>query len=663
MKFNVTTSGEPHLLSGFGGTCLGHRYSATDKYITRDGSPYIYRMGELHFSRLSERDWERELLKMKAGGIEIVASYLFWIHHEETEGEFDFSGSRSVRSFCELCRRLDMPFFLRIGPWAHGEARNGGFPDWLIEKCGGRSGTRTNKTPYLDYVKRYFARVREELMGLEDVIIGIQVENELRDRPQHIELLKEYLVELGFDPPFWSATAWGGGGASKNLPRNGFLPMYGGYPEAPWSPKLTPILDQDTYFFADGRGSAGIGNDLLGEYSLPDEKEPTLPYLTCELGGGNQVTYHRRPIISADDIAAMTVCSIGSGVNGLGYYMYHGGANPAGRLSTLQETRSVGDTNDYPCFSYDFQSPLGGCGQIRDSYFRLRSIFDFITACGEALAPMPAFMPDRRPSSLSDTATPRMALRSDGRRGFLFVNNHIHGAGMPPLNEHIVVSFVDGAAELDLSLSKGATGIIPLRFPIGSLSASYVSAMPVSVSDSELVFEPNKGIRPEICLEDGTVIPLCGTVELGGVRVTLRQAEAPTSTRLTPVEVRQRERLLSDAPFDHITNRDGSPLEPAETVEYVLTPPTGTAYLVIDAVGNAAAMYHGDEFFDDFYLYGDRWICDIRGRGSHTPLVLKILPLTEENKKKIYFERDIACGNVKPRVYAAASEDIGYILR
>ena len=56
-------------------------------------------MGEFHFSLYPERFWEEELLKMKAGGVQIVATYLFWIHHEEIEGRFDWSGQRGLLSF------------------------------------------------------------------------------------------------------------------------------------------------------------------------------------------------------------------------------------------------------------------------------------------------------------------------------------------------------------------------------------------------------------------------------------------------------------------------------------------------------------------------------------------------------------------------------------
>ena len=73
---------------------------------------------------------------MKAGGLNIVSAYTIWIHHEEEEGVFDFSGCRDLGTFVRLCRKVGIYMFLRIGPWIHGEVRNGGFPDWLQDKSG-----------------------------------------------------------------------------------------------------------------------------------------------------------------------------------------------------------------------------------------------------------------------------------------------------------------------------------------------------------------------------------------------------------------------------------------------------------------------------------------------------------------------------------------------
>lgn len=88
---------------------------------------------------------------MKAGGISIVATYVFWIHIEQDEGVFDWSGNNNLRQFIELCGKHQIDALVRIGPFAHGECRNGGIPDWMY----GRSfRLRSNDEEYLAYVKK-----------------------------------------------------------------------------------------------------------------------------------------------------------------------------------------------------------------------------------------------------------------------------------------------------------------------------------------------------------------------------------------------------------------------------------------------------------------------------------------------------------------------------
>jgi hypothetical protein len=69
------------------------------RYLTLNGKPWLPVMGEFHFSRYPESQWEEEILKMKAAGVNIVATYVIWIHHEEIEGQFDWKGQRDLRAF------------------------------------------------------------------------------------------------------------------------------------------------------------------------------------------------------------------------------------------------------------------------------------------------------------------------------------------------------------------------------------------------------------------------------------------------------------------------------------------------------------------------------------------------------------------------------------
>ena len=653
MNFTIPTPARGSELPRFGGECLGHTYAANTVCLTRDGKPWIYRMGELHFSRVPADDWENELRKLRAGGIEVVSSYVIWIHHEETEGRFDFSGNRDLRRFVSLCRSLGMPFFLRVGPWAHGEVRNGGFPDWLLEKCGGADHTRQSEEPYLGYVRRFFGRIYEEIRDLSDAILGIQVENELYRNAPHMAQLCDMLSEIGFRAPFLTATGWGPGGYA-DIPRGRLLPVYGGYPEAPWTPHTDPITNNDTYCFNARRGSVWIGADRFGNDAKTDARPQTpaseYPYLTCEVGGGNQVTYHRRPLIPSADVAAGVVCRLGSGANGIGYYMYRGGRNPVGK-TTMQESRATGYKNDYPIVSYDFQAPVGECGQVRESYFALRTIHRFLNACGETLAPMPPTLPDSGPTDPADPGPFRCAVRSDGKRGFLFFNNHIHGVATPPRNETVTVCLPGGEppVEIALAVAPGGYGILPFRFPIGRETAEWVGAMPVSVGKDEIRFAPVAGVEPVICLRGGNRVPIEGTV--GGVRVVLETPEKRPEPTLATCRVERLGTRPDDPAFAHLQNRDGSPLAPAEVIDHVATVSENARFLVVRAAGNLAAIRANGQLLGDFFLDGEDWWVDVRTLPKPAQLTLTIRPMTAPDRAKIYLETAMPLGEYPPEVF------------
>lgn len=621
------------------GTAAGHKYAAVKSTLLRDGKPYIYRMGELHYSRVHACDWERELAKMKSGGIDCVASYVIWNHHEDTEGSFDFAGDRDLRRFVDICEKLDLPFFLRIGPWAHGEALYGGFPEWLVKK---NCRLRTCDEEYLSYVCRYFEAVYEQLKTSKN-IIGIQVENEKSDDAEYMQCLYDMLREIGFSAPFWSATAW----HRAQLPPC-LLPMYGGYPDAPWAGHTHKLDPNANFFFSHVREDHVIGEDLMGISSGEPNPEVNIedyPYLTCELGAGNQNTYHRRPIFNAADIAAMAICKLGSGANGLGYYMYHGGVNPTARrddgtLITYQESRESGYPNDCPIVSYDFQAPLGDCGQIRESYYALKEIHDFVETVGEALALMPAAFPEQMPKDLADTETVRIAVRSDGHSGFVFYNNHVHGGNMPEKTVELTIKTLDSSLTVPLTLPANESGIIPFNFAIGSERVRWVTAMPVGRTDKAIEFVPLNGVKPQVCFTSGRIAPLSEIGEIGGVKITLCEKSHVQPQPWQKLAVEQKPNVLTFEAFAHIIRLDGKKLADS-TTEYEVSIPQGTQLLRASAIGNVAAAYAMEQpprLISDHFCDGDDWFIDVRDVNL---LRIKIQPLLESDRGSIYFETEM----------------------
>ncbi|WP_230565010.1 beta-galactosidase [Saccharothrix luteola] len=482
--------------------------------VGRDGRPWLPVMGEFHFSRFPEARWRRELLMMRAGGIDLVATYLFWNHHEGSRGQLRFDGDRDVRRFVELCAELDLAVSVRIGPWSHGECRNGGFPDWLADvDC----APRTDDPAYLDLVRPYYAAIAEQLDGLwwadGGPIVAVQVENELYDQPDHLATLRALAEEVGMSAPLWTATGWG----AAQLPPDVVLPLYGGYPEAFWEDASDGWAREVRrhYFPTPIRDDHAIGADLrttAPEGSGPDDTR--YPYATCELGGGMAIAYHRRPLVPAADVSALALTKLASGSAWQGYYLHHGCSQRLDLSTPNQESHATGYPNDLPVVNYDFQAPLGEYGQVRPSFAALRLQHLFLRDNGADLAPAELHLPDVTPADLDDRATLRWSVRCSGGPAFLFVNNH---QPHEPLPDHHDVRFEvvlgDRTVRLPaegVTIPSGAHFAWPIGYRVGEVDLAWASAMPVARSTWDgvptAVFVATAGITPQFALPVGTEV-------------------------------------------------------------------------------------------------------------------------------------------------------------
>ncbi|MBP3435666.1 MAG: beta-galactosidase [Clostridia bacterium] len=514
----------------------GDTLEVASKYFVKNGKPWIGVMGEFHFSRYDHREWRHELAKMKAGGITVVSSYLFWIYHEEVEGEFTFTDNNDLRAFVEACDEIGLDVFLRIGPWAHGECRNGGFPDWLYKKA---PIQRQNDPTYLFYARRFYEKVyeqvKDQLFCNGGNIIGLQIENELVDQSEHLGTLKQMATEIGFDVPIYTVTGWGYDGGTR-FPVDEFIPVFGGYPEGPWFEHKDPLPPSVHSFFLSMRNDGAIGADLLvnavgktSGWRIPYER---YPFATCELGGGNQVTHHRRPIINPMDIYSLAVVTFGCGNNLIGYYMYHGGINPIGKLSTTQETKETGYPNDYSVLSYDFQAPLSEFGEAREHYRLLNQIHLFAQDFGHVIAPME--MAEATTSiDRYDTTSLRYAMRTDGNGGFVFVNHYQRLTDMADVRD---VVFNTGAVQFpSIDVCGDIAFFMPFNLDLSGNLLRYATAQPLCRVEDTFFFTAIDGIKPEFCFEDGTVLtPTAGlnsAVSHNGIRIVLLTAEQATYAR------------------------------------------------------------------------------------------------------------------------------------
>ncbi|GAB3805877.1 beta-galactosidase [Micromonospora zhanjiangensis] len=501
----------------------------TDRHLLRHGVPVVPVSGELHYSRLPRHRWRQRLRQLRAGGVTVASSYVFWLHHVEHRGEPRFDGNLDVAAFVDLAVAEGLDVILRIGPWCHGETRNGGFPDW-VRRADVRH--RTDDPAYLTLVGEWFGQLATALDGRcspTGPVLGLQLENELYDQPGHLLTLKRLARAAGLSAPLWTATAWG----SADLPAEEVLPLYGGYgdgfwvdADAPWDPTF-----RDHYFFSHVWDDPGIGADVRrlrpgpGETGPPRTPSTDFPPATCELGGGMATAYHRRPRPAAADVAAVAHCKIGNGSAWQGYYMYAGGTNPPGEHG-MQESHGTGYPNDLPRLGYDFHAPIGEAGLLADSHAELRRQHAFLAAFGATLADMPSSLPQVRPTGVEDDRTLRWALRSDGSSGFLFVAWHQPHVPLPVHPDARFRVVLDREEILlparPVDIPAGTLARWPLALTAGGVRLDWATASALTLLPGEvptLVLVAEAGIEPEY--------------SVGGVATAARPGLDPVRLRTT----------------------------------------------------------------------------------------------------------------------------------
>ena len=438
-------------------------------------------MGEIHYARVPAAEWKREIQKMRAGGITIIATYCFWIHHEAEEGRWDWSGNKDLRQFLQVCKEENMPVVLRIGPFCHGEVYQGGFPVWIVEKALADPKNyklRSTAPGFLAATKKLYENIFAQAKGMlwkdGGPVVGVQIENECRGPWGYYMSLRDMAISIGYDVPFMTRTGWPKLNGKEEFGK--LLPLYGDYADGFWDRTLNDMPGDypKAFIMKEQRINANIATETFSKKELTDNEDSSLftlhssltyPYLTCELGGGMMPSYHRRINMSGNEAMPLAICKLGSGSNLPGYYMYHGGTNPYCAEHTMAETQAtkVTNYNDMPYMSYDFQAPLGEMGQPNlNAFHQTRLLHQFLADWGEMLSQMDV-------DSLSDHYA---------RRGcFEFYNDYVR-----ILNE-------DGRAY-----------VRPVDMPFNGHTIT-ANAQPFCIIGNTLYFVPIKGMMPKVWID------------------------------------------------------------------------------------------------------------------------------------------------------------------
>ena len=517
--------------SAQGQNTFGAEVSWDRHSLVIDGRRICPVMGEIHYSRLPADEWRQAVRKMKDGGVTIIATYVFWNHIEEQQGIFRWDGQRDLRRFLEICKEEQMPVVLRIGPFCHGEVRNGGIPDWSLSptlpkgKEGGVEDVKPIKTRSTDprfsaLAEKLYRQIFTQVQGLQwkdgGPLMACQFDNEYRGSGDYLMALKRIALSIGFDLPFYTRTGWPE--LSKPVPFGEMLPLYGDYADGFWERTLgeTDGNYYKAFNFKAFRSSTAIATDQINysatETSLspltPHSSPQEYPYFTCELGGGMATAYHRRPYVYPEDAYSMALVKLGSGSNLLGYYMYHGGTNPEGLTYLNENQRTIATNyNDMPVKNYDFQAPLGEFGQTYPQYFMLRPLHLFMNDFGELLAPMEASFPTPQDLPKGDDTQLRWAVRSltppaDSESGsaFIFINNYERLQNLSP-KRNVQLSAC-GVVFPRLTIPAGCMAILPVNID----GIRYATAQIVAKRNGNIYMMQIPGLPTTIAMKDGKTL-------------------------------------------------------------------------------------------------------------------------------------------------------------
>lgn len=501
----------------------GERLGFTNYFMQKNGEPFFGICGEFHYSRYDENRWEDEIIKIKMGGINILSTYIFWNVHEEIQGVFEWEGRRNLRRFVKLCGKHGLYVIIRIGPFDHGEMRNGGLPDWLF---GRPFEVRSNNEEYLKYVKVLYEQISQQVQGLlykqGGPIIGTQIENEHghsaaqwalttgisnqwmtqgEDGEAHLLKLKEMAIQAGIETPLYTCTGWGG----ANAPAAEMLPLWGGYSHWPWiyyevdryqGVREHPATPE--YIYRDKHNNAiPVSYNFEPTYTPED-----YPYACCEMGGGMTPFYKYRFDFPYISVPAMTGIKVAEGCNLLGYYMYHGGSNPKGKRDVFLNDLAT------PKISYDFNACIGEFGQLRESYHRTRLQHYFFKTFEKWMCLTKTILPgDTSAMDPYDTDTLRYAVRASEGSGLLFLNNYQDHAethdmvvedGVTVVTEQEEIRFPAKGA---LTLGKDGYAMLPYGFDLDGIMLKLAMAQPITRIEVDgtvyYFFVSPKGMPPE----------------------------------------------------------------------------------------------------------------------------------------------------------------------
>lgn len=336
-----------------------------------DGEAFRVHSGEMHPARIAKEHWRHRIRMARAMGLNTVAIYVMWNHHEREPGVFDFdTGNKDVAAFVRLCAEEGMWVYLRPGPYICGEWTNGGLPAYLLRDPDTRLRTRDDPR-YMAAVRRYIAalapRIAPLMAAAGGPVLMLQIENEysmFADDIGYLDALRDIWREHGIDGPFSVSDGLKDLQRRKAYPHGAALGLDGA----------------DVPDLLKGRGFAGESPVWVGE------------------GYPGWLTHWGEPTFATKDYEDTLRHIMRAGYS-FNLYVVHGGTNFG--LTAGSNAEDDGSQFQPVITSYDYGAPIDERGRPTPQYGRLRRVIADITGV------TPPDLPPAPPGTTFAPVTPR----------------------------------------------------------------------------------------------------------------------------------------------------------------------------------------------------------------------------------------------------------------
>lgn len=327
-----------------------------------NGKPFTVKAAELHYTRIPAPYWEHRIEMCKALGMNTICLYVFWNIHEQTEGQFDFTGQNDIAAFCRLAQKHGMYVIVRPGPYVCAEWEMGGLPWWLLKKKD--IVLRTLDPYFMERTAIFMKEVGKQLAPLQITrggnIIMVQVENEYGayavDKP-YVSAIRDIVKSAGFTEVPLFQCDW-----SSTFDRNG----------------LDDLLWTINF---------GTGANIEQQFKRLKEARPETPLMCSEFWSGWFDHWGRKHETRPAKSMVQGIKDMLDRNISFSLYMAHGGTTFGHWGGANNPSYSA------MCSSYDYDAPISEPGWTTDKYFQLRGLLKNYLPAGEQLPEIPEAFP------------------------------------------------------------------------------------------------------------------------------------------------------------------------------------------------------------------------------------------------------------------------------